>query len=59
VRRRVVLADEWFEMIDAPCARRFDFAGAGHRPHFDDSEQFADLMARALAESQRYTGQGD
>lgn len=40
-----MLANEWFDMLDAPSKERVIFDGAGHRAHFDQPERFADLMA--------------
>lgn len=55
-RGRAVLADEWFDMVDAPLKQRFVFAGAGHRAHFDQPAKFADVMAQVLAETQAEAG---
>ena len=51
-RGRAVLANEWFNMLEAPSKESFVFDGAGHRPHFDQPGQFADLMERVLTNSQ-------
>jgi proline iminopeptidase len=47
-RGRAVLADEWFNMLDAPAKQRFVFEGSGHRAHFDQPGRFAELMADVL-----------
>lgn len=43
-RGRAVLADEWFESVEAPAKERVVFEGSGHRPNFDDPARFAELM---------------
>jgi pimeloyl-ACP methyl ester carboxylesterase len=48
-RGRAVLADEWFAMVDAPFKHRVVFDGAGHRAHFDQPAEFAELMAQVRA----------
>ena len=48
-RGRAVLADEWFDLIEAPHKERIVFDGAGHRPHFDQPARFAELMRGVLA----------
>lgn len=48
-RGRAVLAEEWFEMLDAPGKYRVVFEGAGHRANFDRPAEFAELMARVLS----------
>lgn len=47
-RGRAVLANEWFDLLDAPSKKRVVFDGAGHRAHFDQPGRFAELMARIL-----------
>jgi pimeloyl-ACP methyl ester carboxylesterase len=47
-RGRAVLANEWFNMLDAPAKQRFVFEGSGHRAHFDQPGRFAELMADVL-----------
>jgi pimeloyl-ACP methyl ester carboxylesterase len=49
-RGRAVLADEWFDMLDAPAKEAVVFEGGGHRAHFDQPGMFADLMNRVLDE---------
>lgn len=44
-RGRVVLAEEWFDLVEAPSKTLVVFEGAGHRANFDRPESFADLMA--------------
>ena len=58
-RGRAVLADEWFEMVDAPLKERVVFAAAGHRAHFDRPDEFARLMARVLEETLENAGRPD
>lgn len=50
-RGRAVLADEWFDQLEAPAKTRFVFEGAGHRAHFDKPAEFADVMSRVLDET--------
>ncbi len=50
-RGRAVLAEEWFELVDAPHKEWIAFDGAGHRAHFDQPARFADLMHRVLVET--------
>lgn len=50
-RGRAVLADEWFEMLQAPIKVRADFPLSGHRPHVEEPGRFAELMQRVLAET--------
>lgn len=50
-RGRAVLADEWFNQLEAPSKDRVVFEGAGHRAHFDQPQAFADLMSRVAAET--------
>jgi len=49
-RGRAVLADEWFEMLQAPSKERIVFEHSGHRPSFEEPARFAELMARVKAE---------
>jgi len=44
-RGRAVLAEEWFDLVEAPAKERVVFEGAGHRPNFDDPARFAEVMA--------------
>ena len=50
-RGRAVLAEEWFEMVDAPTKEVFIFESSGHRAHFDRPGEFADVMSRVLKQS--------
>ena len=43
-RGRAVLAEEWFEMLDAPAKDMIVIPGGGHRAHFDQPAIFADIM---------------
>jgi proline iminopeptidase len=45
-RGRAVLAEEWFEMVDAPYKERIIFEHSGHRAQFDQPGDFAALMRR-------------
>ena len=38
-RGRAALADEWFDLLEAPHKERIVFDGAGHRPHFDQPDR--------------------
>jgi len=57
-RGRAVLADEWFNLVEAPSKERVVFAGAGHRPHFDRPALFAEVMTRVLADTYVETARG-
>lgn len=50
-RGRAVLANEWFEMLDAPSKEAFVFEGSGHRAHFDRPGEFAEVMSQVLEQS--------
>ena len=50
-RGRSVLAEEWFDMLDAPSKEAFIFEGSGHRAHFDRPGEFAEVMGRVLETS--------
>ncbi|HEU4894295.1 MAG TPA: alpha/beta hydrolase, partial [Acidimicrobiia bacterium] len=50
-RGRAVLADEWFEMLDAPTKEVFTFEDAGHRAHFDRPADFSVVMRHVLESS--------
>ena len=39
-RGRAVLAEEWFEELDAPAKTRIEFAHSGHRPLFEEPAEF-------------------
>jgi pimeloyl-ACP methyl ester carboxylesterase len=47
-RGRSALAQEWFEMLEAPSKELITFADSGHRAHFDRPAQFAAVMDRVL-----------
>ena len=55
-RGRAVLADEWFDMVDAPLKQRIVFDGAGHRAHFDQPARFAEVMKGVVADTLAGTG---
>ena len=44
-------AAEWFELLDAPHKELVVFGTSGHRPLWEQPEEFDDLMARVLAET--------
>jgi len=48
-RGRATLANEWFDLLDAPLKERVVFEGAGHRPNFEQPGLFAELMRDVLA----------
>jgi len=50
-RGRAVLAEEWFEILDAPSKEAFTFEGSGHRAHFDRPGDFAEVMSHVLEQS--------
>lgn len=50
-RGRAVLAEEWFDMLDAPSKEAFVFEGSGHRAHFDRPGEFAEVMGHVLETS--------
>lgn len=50
-RGRAVLANEWFEMLQAPSKEEIIFEHSGHRPLFEEPAAFASLMARVLNET--------
>lgn len=50
-RGRAVLANEWFQMLDAPIKERVVFEHSGHRPLFEEPSTFAALMADILKET--------
>jgi pimeloyl-ACP methyl ester carboxylesterase len=50
-RGRAVLADEWFDMLEAPSKERIVFQHSGHRPSFEEPAVFASLMTRILDET--------
>jgi proline iminopeptidase len=50
-RGRAVLADEWFDQLEAPHKERVVFEGSGHRPSFEEPGRFAQLMRRVRDET--------
>lgn len=50
-RGRVIPANEWFEVLEAPSKERHVFAGSGHRANFDRPGEFAELMRSVLSAS--------
>jgi len=50
-RGRAVLAEEWFDMVEAPSKEAFVFEGSGHRAHFDRPGEFAEVMSHVLEQS--------
>jgi proline iminopeptidase len=48
-RGRAVLANEWFDLLDAPFKDRVVFEGAGHRPSFERPAEFTRLMREVVA----------
>ena len=54
-RGRAVLADEWYDLLEAPYKERIVFDGAGHRPHFDQPDRFAGLMRAVVAHASEQT----
>lgn len=47
-RGRAVLANEWFEILEAPSKEMLVFEHSGHRPLFEEPAEFAALMKRVL-----------
>jgi proline iminopeptidase len=52
-RGRAVLAQEWFDMLEAPSKEMIIFDHSGHRALFDQPAEFASLMSRILDETYR------
>ena len=50
-RGRAVLANEWFEMLSAPSKEKIIFEHSGHRPLFEQPDDFASVMADVLEET--------
>jgi pimeloyl-ACP methyl ester carboxylesterase len=50
-RGRAVLANEWFDMLEAPSKEALVFEGSGHRAHFDRPGEFAEVMAHVVEQS--------
>ncbi len=55
-RGRAVLADGWFEQLEAPAKERIVFEHSGHRPSFEEPARFAQVMARVLDETSSPSG---
>jgi len=51
--RGAVLADEWFDMLDAPSKEKIVFEGSRHRPNFEQPGRFAEVMRDVLQMSLR------
>ena len=47
-RGRVILVQEWFERLNAPCKEMVTFEHSGHRPPFEDPAAFISVMTRVL-----------
>jgi pimeloyl-ACP methyl ester carboxylesterase len=47
-RGRALLANEWFEMLEAPSKEMIVFEHSGHRPLFEEPAAFAEVMKRVL-----------
>ena len=58
-RGRAELADEWFDMLEAPSKERVLFDGAGHRAHFDQPARFAEFMAQVRTDTYTSTERSD
>lgn len=52
-RGRAVLANEWFELLNAPTQGARALEHSGHRPQFEEPREFAALMRRVLNETKR------
>ncbi len=50
-RGRAVLAEEWFEMLQAPLKERIIFEHSGHRPLFEEPARFVEVMTKVLDET--------
>ena len=48
---RAVLADEWFDLLEAPAKERIVFEDSGHRPSFEEPGRYAELMRRVRDET--------
>jgi pimeloyl-ACP methyl ester carboxylesterase len=57
-RGRAVLADEWFDLLEAPSKERVVFEHSGHRPSFEEPAVFASLMTRVRGETYRAADEG-
>jgi pimeloyl-ACP methyl ester carboxylesterase len=47
-RGRAVLAQEWFDMLDAPSKEMITFEHSGHRPPFEEPAAFVTVMTGVL-----------
>jgi pimeloyl-ACP methyl ester carboxylesterase len=50
-RGRAVLANEWFEMLQAPSKEMIIFEHSGHRPPFEEPASFAEVMKMVMDEN--------
>ena len=50
-RGRAVLANEWFELLEAPSKEMIVFEHSGHRPLFEEPAVFSALMRRVASET--------
>ncbi len=48
----VSLAQEYFELVDAPAKSWVEFENSAHFPFFEEPEKFAEMMARVVEETQ-------
>lgn len=48
-RGRAVLANEWFDLLEAPSKRLVVFERSGHRPSFEQPADFAELLREVAA----------
>lgn len=51
-RGRQVLVEEWFSLLDAPSKKLTYFETSGHRPLWEQPDEFHDLMTDVLRETQ-------
>jgi pimeloyl-ACP methyl ester carboxylesterase len=52
-RGRAVLAEAWFEMLEAPSKELTVFEHSGHRPTFEEPAAFVSVMTRVVEETSR------
>ena len=52
-RGRATLAEEWFEILEAPSKELILFEQSGHRPLFEEPGEFAKVMDRVLEETNK------
>lgn len=55
-RGRAVLATEWFEGLEAPTKELVVFDGSGHRPSFEQPDEFVRVMRDVVATTTRGGG---